>query len=90
MNDVISSLQSQISSKLPSLAGDLRKSASRSGWPAHLANALSVEFDNSTFRVAYPEELQSDIQAWEYGTEGRRPNAVMRRFSNRLDSKLGD
>ena len=90
MNDVISSLQNEISGKLPSLAGDLRRSASRSGWPAHLASALSVEFDKSALHVTYPEELESDIQAWEYGTEGRRPNAVMRRFSNRLDSKLGD
>lgn len=73
---------------MPALAGDLRQSAVRSGWPSHLARALAVEFDSKTLRVSYPEELQSEIQAWEYGTEARRPNAVMRRFSNRLDSKL--
>jgi hypothetical protein len=90
LNDVISSLQSQIANKLPVIAGDLRKSAHRSGWPPHLASALSVSFENDGVKVSYPEELQSEVQSWEYGTQARRPNAVIRRFVNRLDSKLGD
>lgn len=89
MNDVTSSLYKSITSKTTGLSRDLRITAMNSGWPEGLARSLSVNMVEGHVSIDYPDELKNDIHSWEYGTEQRRPNAVMRRFMNRMDSKLG-
>jgi len=88
LNDVISTLHKSIQKKTVGLSRDLRSSAMHSGWPEGLARSLSVNSSEGKVSIDYPDELRNDIHSWEYGTEDRRPNAVMRRFMNRVDSKL--
>lgn len=90
MKDVVSSLHSSINSKLIPLSNDLRSSALSSGWPVSTSMSLSIEMNDGKINVSYPSDARNDVHSWEYGTEARRPNAVIRRFMNRIDSKLVD
>lgn len=89
MNDVASTIYKSIQSKTTGLSRDLRHTAMNSGWPEGLARSLSVDMTDGHVSIKYPDELKNEIHSWEYGTEDRRPSAVMRRFMNRIDSKLG-
>lgn len=90
MKDVINSLHSSINRKLNPLSNDLRSSALSSGWPVSTSMSLAVEMKDGKIGVSYPDEIRDEVHSWEYGTETRRPHAVIRRFMNRIDSKLVD
>lgn len=63
----------------------LRKHALDSGWPSHLARALSVTHDNGKVSIDYPERHADEILDLEYGTQDRPPSPVLRTFNNRMD-----
>jgi hypothetical protein len=86
VKDILNSIHKDVQRTLPALTSQLRQSAHGHGWPVELSSSLNVGFSNNSFRIEHPEELKSHIQDWEYGNERRRPTAVLRKFSNRLDS----
>jgi hypothetical protein len=88
VKDILNSIHSDIHSTLPALTSDLRQGAHKSGWPIELSSSLNVAYSNNSFRIEYPDELKSHIHDWEYGNEKRRPSAVLRKFSTRLDSNV--
>lgn len=88
MKDILSSIQNTISSQVPRLNEDLYRSAISSGWPSEVAAYLNVDFSDNKMSIKYPSRLKTEVENLEYGTETKRPNAVIRRFNNRLDSKL--
>lgn len=90
MNDLKSKIYGTINRNLIPLSSDLRRSAASAGWPADLVNTMKVELKNNAVTVTYPDELRNQIHDFEYGNERRRPTAVIRRFMNRVDSKLED
>lgn len=85
--DILNSVLEDVRKTLGPLTISLRRSAAASGWPKELVNQLSVNLVKDKVIIDYPEESKSEIDAWEYGNEMRRPTAVLRRFSTRLDSK---
>ncbi len=85
--DILSSVLEDVRKTLGPLTISLRRSAAASGWPKELVNQLSVNLVKDRVIIDYPEDIKSDIDSWEYGTERRRPTAVLRKFAERLDSK---
>lgn len=88
MKDILSSINDTISSQVPRLNEDLYRSALSSGWPSDVAAYLTVDFSDNKMAIRYPERLKSEVETLEYGNERKRPTAVIRRFNNRIDSKL--
>lgn len=64
----------------------LRAHAHSNDWPGNLTRSLKVVHDNGALRVDYPQYLADDIENLEYGTPSTPPNAVLRTFSNRMDT----
>lgn len=71
------------------LTSHLQEHARLSGWPEHIASALSVTHSNGHYSATYPEHLASDVFDLEYGTQSSPPSGVIRRFSNRSEGMLG-
>lgn len=89
MNELKDNIYNTVSNRLVPLSGELRSSAASAGWPANIAQFMTVEMKNNSIEITYPDEFRDVIHELEYGTETRRPTAVIRRFMNRMDSKLG-
>ena len=85
--DIQSSILEDVRKTLGPLTISLRRSAAASGWPKELVNQLSVNLVKGKVIIDYPEDAKSEIDSWEYGTERRRPTAVLRKFATRMDSK---
>lgn len=86
--DILNKTLKDVSRTLPSLTLSLRRSAAAGGWPEELVSQISVNLTKGKITIDYPSEIKSDIDSWEYGTEMRRPTAVIRKFANRIDSKI--
>jgi hypothetical protein len=86
--DILSSVLEDVRKTLGPLTVSLRRSAAASGWPKEVVNQLSVNLVKGKVIISYPDELKQKIDEWEYGTQFRRPTAVLRKFNNRLDSKV--
>lgn len=89
MNDLKSNIYGTINSNLTPLNGELRRAATSAGWPSDIAKLMSVELKNNAIEITYPDEFRNTIHELEYGNEQKRPTAVIRRFVNRIDSKMG-
>lgn len=67
----------------------LREHALNSGWPDHLAQALTIAHHGDGFHATYPDHLRNAILDLEEGTPGTPPNPVLHRFANRADNISG-
>lgn len=85
--DILNSVLEDVRKTLGPLTISLRRSAAASGWPKELVNQLSVNLVKGKVIIDYPEDSKHEIDKWEYGTQSRRPTAVLRKFATRLDSK---
>jgi hypothetical protein len=63
----------------------LQKYCVENGWPAEVANNLSIQNDGSKYTVYYPPYLISKINDLEYGTQSTQPSGVLRRFLDTID-----
>lgn len=88
MSEIVNTLISDITKTLGPLTMSLRRSALSNGWPPELANSLDILFEDEKLQISYPPNVSSDVNSWEYGTEYRRPTAVIRKFMNRMDSSM--
>ena len=62
---------------------ELKAAAKTAGWPKEIVDALSVQFDGEDIFVAYPPQLESQIDNLTYGTGPISPNPVILPFRNR-------
>ena len=65
------------------LTAGIRRTAVRSGWDPQVAGSLSVGYSDGKFNVNIPEEYKEAAMTFEYGSETRRPTAVIRKFKYR-------
>ena len=71
------------------LTSQLREQAISKGWPAEVANGISITFDGANFDVVIQPNVQEQANALEYGTEALRPNPVIRNFKLRSQQASG-
>lgn len=64
------------------MTADLRKRALGSGWQSEVANSMYIKFGDDGFKVNIPEEHEEAAWVHEYGSERKRPTAVLRKYSN--------
>jgi hypothetical protein len=78
-----------VSSEAAPLTADLRKLALNSGWPAKLAEALTlVTNGDNELSIEYPDNLKQAIEDMEYGSAaGSFPNAIIRKFIREANSR---
>ena len=77
-----------VSSEEAPLTQDLRKLALNSGWPARLAEALTlVTKEDNELIIEYPDNLKQAIEDMEYGTPATFPNAVLRKFIREANTR---
>lgn len=88
MSSLKSSLHSTLSNTAVPLTKELRSAALKSGWPKEAAHSLSVHFTDGNFAIKYPDHTKGLVEDLEYGTEDTPPSAVIRQFSNRIDSHI--
>ena len=82
--------ESSVKELIVPLTEYLRKIAFDSGWPAHLIQHLSVDFDsNYTLFVDYPDSAKEEIENLEYGDINGLPNAAIRPFILRAQEVIG-
>lgn len=88
MKHVIDSLGDAAAITASKLTAGIRRSAQDSGWAPHVANSLSVVYQDGKFDVSIPEEHADEAWKYEYGSETRRPTAVLRKYKHaNADSK---
>ena len=61
------------------LTHQLQASAFNGGW-GNTAGSVSVRWNGSKYEVNVPEDNADDAHLLEYGTEGVKPTAVLRKF----------
>lgn len=81
---------SSLKSLEPSLTTELRKDAISSGWPANLANYLSVIVSGDSLLVQYDDSVAEQIEDLEYGTGSQSPKPVMRKFVYKHETTLSN
>lgn len=88
MKHVIDSLDDAAAITASKLTAGIRRTAHESGWAPHVANSLSVHYRGGKFDVSIPEEHADEAWKYEYGSETRRPTAVLRKYQyGNADSK---
>lgn len=65
------------------ITADLRSNLVSSGWPAEVASAVTVVYEQEDFGVEISGPNKDQANALEYGTETRRPTASIRKYFNR-------
>lgn len=88
MKHVIDALDDAAAITASKLTAGIRRTAHESGWAPHVADSLSVQYSGGKFAVSVPPEHEEEAWKYEYGTEGRRPTAVLRKYEySNSDSK---
>jgi len=64
---------------------ELRELAVAAGWPADVANSLSVTLSEGSLNIDYPENMDKKIQDLEYGNAATPPKTVLRKFMYRTE-----
>ena len=72
------------------LTPELKNTALMSGWPPYIVEQLTVKESDGELYVDYPQELSSQIEDLEYGTQTATPNAVLRPFMYLHNSNTQD
>jgi hypothetical protein len=75
---------------VPLLNSQLKAAATTAGWPAHIIEAISVNYDGSTLYVDVPPSYQDEVDDLEYGTPYGLPNAVVGPFISRSEDTIKD
>ena len=65
----------------------LKDTAIKAGWPPYIVNEMVVKEEDGELYIDYPNDLTNRINDLEYGTENSAPNAVLRLFLSRHQSK---
>lgn len=88
MKHVIDALDDAAAITASKLTAGIRRTATESGWAPHVANSLSVVYQEGKFDVSVPPEHEDEAWKSEYGSETRRPTAVLRKYQHgNADSK---
>jgi len=59
----------------------LRSHASSYGWPDHIVNQLEITHDGEAPQIAFPKELEHEIQRLNYGTPDTPPSPALSTFT---------
>ena len=62
---------------------DLQEFAIGNGWDPSIASSLEVKYTKDKLFIDIPSDIKQEVENIEYGTESRRPNAVLRKYDNR-------
>lgn len=88
MKHVIDALDDAAAITASKLTAGIRRTAHANGWAPHVADSLSVTYQNGKFGVSVPEEHADEAWKYEYGSETRRPTGVLRKYEySNADSK---
>jgi len=66
----------------------LRNMASSAEWPGEIVIQLSVQSEGPNLVVAYPEDLEEQINELEYGSENTPARPAIRPFTYRYSKQL--
>lgn len=83
MKHVLNAIPQAAAEAARSMTYDLRESALEHGWHPAVANSIRVLHTGTEFKVHVPAKYAAEAHKYEYGTEDRRPTAVIRKFNNR-------
>jgi hypothetical protein len=72
-----------------SMTMELRKNALNAGWEKDVVDNMKVKYGKSGFKVRIHPDYQYRAHVHEYGTETKKPTAVIRKYNN-PDSGLKD
>jgi hypothetical protein len=75
---------------LPLLNSRLKEAATTAGWPAHIIEAISVNYDGATLYIDVPPSYQDEVDNLEYGAPYGLPNAVIGPFISRSEDIIKD
>jgi hypothetical protein len=75
---------------LPTLNTKLKAAAATAGWPAHIIEAISVNYDGKTIYVDVLPSYQNEVDDLEYGTPYGLPNSVIGPFISRSEDTIND
>jgi hypothetical protein len=65
---------------IPILNAQLTSMAHAAMWPAHIVEALFVDYQEDDLIVDYPDSLGDEVDDLEYGSTTTLPNPVIRPF----------
>lgn len=82
MKHVIDALDDAAAITASKLTAGIRRTAHESGWAPHIAESLSVVYKEGKFDVSVPEEHSDEAWKYEYGSQTRRPTAVIRKYQH--------
>jgi hypothetical protein len=71
---------------IPILNAQLTSMAHAAMWPAHIVEALFVDYQEDDLIVDYPDSLGDEVDDLEYGSTTTLPNPVIRPFVARCDA----
>ena len=60
---------------------ELRGEAAKAGWHPEVVSNISVKHDNGRFSVHVHPDYEDRAKVHEYGTEGVKPSAVIRKYN---------
>jgi len=73
---------------VPILNERLKTAASDAGWPIHIVESLSVDYDGEVVYVRVPPAYEEEVDNLEYGTPYGLPNAVIGPFIARSENVI--
>jgi len=82
VEEVISAIENAAHDAANYMTVDLRNRAHAAGWDHEVANNLHVLYADGKFSTHVPPKYSDRAHLHEYGSEGVRPTAVLRKFAN--------
>lgn len=76
-------LEASLDATATFMSAQLRKNAHERGWERDAIKGLSVSHDGWKFKANVNPDVGEKVFLSEFGTEDRRPNAVIRNYANR-------
>lgn len=71
-----------------SLTAQFHKEAVAKGWPANLAELVTIKVTNNGIVASYPDKQATAIEDLEYGTVKTHPLAILRTFIDKHEAEV--
>jgi hypothetical protein len=73
---------------LPILNSQFKEAATTAGWPSHIVDAISINYDGTAIYVDVPPTYQDEVDDLEYGTPYGLPTSVIGPFISRSEDLI--
>jgi hypothetical protein len=83
MKELRKALEASLGATATFMSAELRKNAHDRGWDQESVKGISVEHDGWKFKATINPDVAEKVFLSEFGTQDRRPNAVIRNYANR-------